>query len=111
LLTPAVKAGASTPNAQKQFRGTRSPASHPSRPKAGLPGTPDEGRGFHPIHPANSTLFSAYCPGQYLDECGEKRCRRLGRMPEARASYEKALALVRQEPERRLLAKRLEELK
>ena len=28
-------------------------------------------------------------------------CRRLGRIPEARASYEKALALVRQEPERR----------
>ncbi len=28
-------------------------------------------------------------------------CRRLGRLPEARASYEKALALARQEPERR----------
>jgi RNA polymerase sigma-70 factor (ECF subfamily) len=38
-------------------------------------------------------------------------CRRLGRIPEARASYEKALALVQQEPERRFLAKRLEELK
>ena len=43
-------------------------------------------------------------------------CRRLGRIPEARASYEKALALVmankdRQEPERRFLARRLEELK
>jgi RNA polymerase sigma-70 factor, ECF subfamily len=38
-------------------------------------------------------------------------CRRLGRLPEARASYEKALALVRQEPERRFLAGRLEELK
>jgi RNA polymerase sigma-70 factor (ECF subfamily) len=38
-------------------------------------------------------------------------CRRLGRIPEARASYEKALALVQQEPERRFLAGRLEELK
>jgi RNA polymerase sigma-70 factor, ECF subfamily len=38
-------------------------------------------------------------------------CRRLGRIPEARASYEKALALARLEPERRFLARRLEELK
>jgi len=38
-------------------------------------------------------------------------CRRLGRFPEARASYEKALALARQEPDRRFLARRLEELK
>ncbi len=42
-------------------------------------------------------------------------CRRLGRLPEARASYEKALALIRdearQEPERRFLSGRLEELK
>jgi RNA polymerase sigma-70 factor, ECF subfamily len=37
-------------------------------------------------------------------------CRRLGQIREARASYEKALALARQEPERRFLAKRLEEL-
>src|SRR6476620_10445324 len=43
-------------------------------------------------------------------------CRRLGRIAEARASYEKALALLvpgkdRQDPERRFLARRLEELK
>jgi RNA polymerase sigma-70 factor (ECF subfamily) len=38
-------------------------------------------------------------------------CRRLGRIPEARTSYEKALSLVRQEPERRFLADRLRELK
>ena len=38
-------------------------------------------------------------------------CRRLGRLPEARASYEKALSLARQEPERRFLSRRLEELK
>jgi len=37
--------------------------------------------------------------------------RRLGRTAEARASYEKALALTQQEPERRFLGKRLEELK
>ncbi len=38
-------------------------------------------------------------------------CRRLGRTAEARASYEKALALTQQEPERHFLARRLEELK
>jgi RNA polymerase sigma-70 factor (ECF subfamily) len=38
-------------------------------------------------------------------------CRRLGRIPEARTSYEKALSLVRQEAERRFLAGRLRELK
>ena len=38
-------------------------------------------------------------------------CRRLGRIPEARASYEKALALASQEPDRRFLSRRLEELK
>jgi RNA polymerase sigma-70 factor (ECF subfamily) len=38
-------------------------------------------------------------------------CRRLGRAAEARASYEKALALAQQEPERRFLARRIEELK
>jgi RNA polymerase sigma-70 factor (ECF subfamily) len=38
-------------------------------------------------------------------------CRRLGRISEARASYENALALAPQEPERRFLAGRLKELK
>jgi RNA polymerase sigma-70 factor (ECF subfamily) len=38
-------------------------------------------------------------------------CRRLGRIPEARASYEEALSLVSKEPERRFLARRLAELK
>jgi RNA polymerase sigma-70 factor (ECF subfamily) len=37
-------------------------------------------------------------------------CRRLGRRREARASYEKALQLARQEPERRFLERRLAEL-
>ena len=37
-------------------------------------------------------------------------CRRLGRDSEARHSYERALSLARQEPERRFLEKRLREL-
>jgi RNA polymerase sigma-70 factor (ECF subfamily) len=37
-------------------------------------------------------------------------CRRLGQAAEARASYERALALTRQEPERRFLERRLREL-
>ena len=36
-------------------------------------------------------------------------CRRLGRTAEARTSYERALALTRQEPERRFLERRLRE--
>ena len=38
-------------------------------------------------------------------------CRRLGRVPEARASYERALALSRQDPERRFIERRLDELR
>jgi RNA polymerase sigma-70 factor, ECF subfamily len=38
-------------------------------------------------------------------------CRRLGRITEARASYEKALSLASQEPDRRFLSRRLAELK
>jgi len=37
-------------------------------------------------------------------------CRRLGRTAEARASYERALALTKQEPDRRFLERRLAEL-
>ena len=37
-------------------------------------------------------------------------CRRLGRLRDARAAYLRALALVRQEPERRFLERRLKEL-
>src|SRR5262245_44501863 len=37
-------------------------------------------------------------------------CRRLGKTAEARSSYERALALTRQEPERRFLERRLSEL-
>jgi RNA polymerase sigma-70 factor (ECF subfamily) len=45
---------------------------------------------YHPAHAARADL-----------------CRRLGRHADARASYERALALVRQEPERRFLERRL----
>jgi RNA polymerase sigma-70 factor, ECF subfamily len=37
-------------------------------------------------------------------------CRRLGKMAEAKVSYQQALAIARQEPERRFLEKRLAEL-
>ncbi|NJR51881.1 MAG: RNA polymerase sigma factor [Leptolyngbyaceae cyanobacterium CSU_1_3] len=37
-------------------------------------------------------------------------CRRLGKTDEARAAYQRARAIVRQEPERRFLEKRLQEL-
>ena len=37
-------------------------------------------------------------------------CRRLGTTGEARAAYQRALALTRQEPERRFLERRLAEL-
>jgi RNA polymerase sigma-70 factor (ECF subfamily) len=38
-------------------------------------------------------------------------CRRLGRVDDARASYRRALALTRQEPERRFLERRIRELR
>jgi len=38
-------------------------------------------------------------------------CRRLGRTGEARESYQRALALTRQEPERRFLERRLQEIR
>jgi RNA polymerase sigma-70 factor, ECF subfamily len=37
-------------------------------------------------------------------------CRRLGRTAEARSSYERALALTQQEPERKFLQARLRQL-
>jgi RNA polymerase sigma-70 factor (ECF subfamily) len=38
-------------------------------------------------------------------------CRRLGRTTEAQVSYERALGLTQQEPERRFLQRRLQELR
>jgi RNA polymerase sigma-70 factor (ECF subfamily) len=49
--------------------------------------------GYHLAHSARADLL-----------------RRLGRTSEARESYERALALVRQEPEQRFLERRLGEL-
>jgi len=48
---------------------------------------------YHPLHAARADL-----------------CRRLGRTAEAAASYERALALAAQEPERRFFARRLAQL-
>jgi RNA polymerase sigma-70 factor (ECF subfamily) len=50
-------------------------------------------RGYHLAHAACADL-----------------CRRLGRADEARSAYERALALAQQEPERRFLRRRLDEL-
>jgi RNA polymerase sigma-70 factor (ECF subfamily) len=47
---------------------------------------------------------------QYLHSTRAELLRRLGRSDDARAAYERALALARSEPERRFLVKRLEEL-
>src|SRR4029077_4882940 len=51
------------------------------------------------------------CSCHFAHSAHADMCRRLGRIPEARASYEKALALASQEPDRRFLARRLQELK
>ncbi len=66
-------------------------------PAAGLglvDGLMKELDGYHLAHAARADL-----------------CRRLGRAKEARQSYERALKLARQEPERRFLERRLTELK
>jgi len=66
-------------------------------PEAGLPLVESllgELNGYHLAHAAHADL-----------------CRRLGRKSEAIAAYEKALALSRQEPERRFLAGRIAALK
>ena len=47
---------------------------------------------------------------QFAHSARADLCRRLGRSEEARSAYERALALARQEPERRFLARRLAEL-
>ena len=48
---------------------------------------------------------------QFAHSARADLCRRLGRIPEARAAYERALALTQQEPERRFLEGRLRETK
>jgi RNA polymerase sigma-70 factor (ECF subfamily) len=66
-------------------------------PEAALPAVTallEELEGYHLAHAAHADL-----------------CRRLGRTAEAIASYEKALALSRQEPERRFLQLRIDQLR
>jgi len=48
---------------------------------------------------------------QFAHSARAELCRRLGRTEEARGSYQRALELTRQEPERRFLERRLEELR
>jgi RNA polymerase sigma-70 factor (ECF subfamily) len=56
-------------------------------------------------------LASGYLADYHLAHAARAEfCRRLGRAAEARESYERALALAKQEPERRFLHKRLREL-
>jgi RNA polymerase sigma-70 factor (ECF subfamily) len=47
---------------------------------------------------------------QFAHSARADLCRRLGRAHDARVSYERALSLTRQEPERRFLERRLREL-
>ena len=47
---------------------------------------------------------------QFAHSARADLCRRLGRTHDARVSYERALSLTRQEPERRFLERRLQEL-
>jgi RNA polymerase sigma-70 factor (ECF subfamily) len=47
---------------------------------------------------------------QFAHSARAELCRQLGRAADARASYTRALALARQEPERRFLTRRIEEL-
>ena len=47
---------------------------------------------------------------QFAHSARADLCRRLGRVEDARASYERALSLAHQEPERRFLQRRLSEL-
>jgi RNA polymerase sigma-70 factor (ECF subfamily) len=50
------------------------------------------------------------CDYQHAHSARADLCRRLGRTAEARAAYARALALARQEPERRFLERRLKDL-
>ena len=47
---------------------------------------------------------------QFAHSARADLCRRLGRLAEARDSYARALALTKQEPERRFLERRLREI-
>src|SRR5580692_4057488 len=70
-------------------------------------GPPDKGLALIDALLARGELANYYLAHSARAEL----CRRLGRLAEASASYEKALALVWQESDRRFLAARLQELK
>ena len=65
-------------------------------PSSGKPGSGKQGElaNYYLAHSARADMY-----------------RRLGRTAEARASYEKALALTQQEPERQFLQQRIRQLK
>jgi RNA polymerase sigma-70 factor, ECF subfamily len=60
---------------------------------------------------AGLALIDAVLAHSELAKARADMCRRLGRTAEARSSYEKALALAQQEPERKFLQERLRQLK
>ena len=63
------------------------------------------------LHQIDAILAQGDLSGYHLAHAARADlCRRLGRTAEARAAYQQALALVKQEPERRFLEKRLHEL-
>jgi RNA polymerase sigma-70 factor (ECF subfamily) len=63
------------------------------------------------LHLIDGLLAGKELPNYYLAHSARADlCRRLGRLPEARASYERALALAPQGSERRFLAGRLREV-
>ena len=63
------------------------------------------------LHLIDGLLAREELPNYYLAHSARADlCRRLGRLPEARASYERALALAPQGSERRFLAGRLREV-
>jgi len=63
------------------------------------------------LHRIDAILASGQLTGYHFAYSARAELhRRLGNLTEARASYEKALSLAQQEPERRFLEKRLREL-
>ncbi len=63
------------------------------------------------LHQIDAILAQGDLSGYHLAHAARADlCRRLGRTAEARTAYQQALALVKQEPERRFLEKRLHEL-
>jgi RNA polymerase sigma-70 factor, ECF subfamily len=63
------------------------------------------------LHQIDAILAQGDLSGYHLPYAARADlCRRLGRTAEAKAAYQQALAIAKQEPERRFLEKRLHEL-